>query len=90
MLNPDTARLSDGALFQLKNHKVEHCVRQLTGMDLELHEAQDAAKLMGGDVDNAVEWHMDSTRFCLVFGTLQVNTLCCYLGLLKTPWTGPR
>lgn len=66
MLNPDTARLSDGALFQLKNHKVDHCVRQLTGMGLELHDAQDAAKLMGGDVENALEWHMDSTRSYLL------------------------
>lgn len=72
MLSPDTARLSDGALFQLKNYKVEHCVAQLTGMGLKLHEAQDAAKLMGGDLENALEWHMDSMCSCFLFRSWHV------------------
>ena len=83
-LNPDAARLSDGALVQLKNHKLAHCVAQLTDMGLDLHAAQDAAKLMGGDVENASHWHMDSTRsppYSLI-SALTVRLLFCCLCVL--------
>ena len=59
-LNPDTAKLSEGALFQLKKHKLDTCTAMLKTMGLMQHEAQDAARLWGGDVETASDWHLES------------------------------
>ena len=77
MLNPDTARLSDASIFQLKKHKVEHCVAQLKMIGLTNHEAQDAAKLMGGDLENASDWHIDSMCPCSHTCPSLIMGVCC-------------
>ena len=63
-LNLNTARLSNGATFQLKKHKLELCEKELKNIGLTAHEAKDAAKLMGGDLEMASEWHFESKNTC--------------------------
>ena len=63
-LNLNTARLSEASLFQLKKHKLELCERELKNIGLMAHEARDAARLMGGDLENASAWHFESMHIC--------------------------
>lgn len=62
-------------------------MEKLKTMGLSLSEAQEAAKLMGGDAENAVLWHLESTSFMLLHFnfTIIVYVCCCSSMLLVVP-----
>ncbi|KAL3145657.1 hypothetical protein ABBQ32_003195 [Trebouxia sp. C0010 RCD-2024] len=85
-LNLNTARLSEASLFQLKKHKLELCERELKNIGLMAHEARDAARLMGGDLENASAWHFESEGRMRPRQNAEVNVSGEAVSVLHAAW----
>ena len=89
-------------MFQLKKHKMNVCEAQLRTIGLNVHEAKDAARLWGGDLENATDWYLESkacdARSCTMPSVpaafLQFEwSACAHMWLLLcfcTTWHVPR
>lgn len=60
-------------------------MEHLKTVGLSLPEAQDAAKLMGGDVENALFWHMDSMCSC---AAVPSSAFGCLIHIMWFEWAG--